>query len=102
MLRYSNKEIVILTAIADIQDTGKSVVPLDDLVELVQPALDPKGSQVRFRSGLSACIRNLQRKMPRENLKLESDDRVGRGNKSVFNIEGNYRGLVNEICLSML
>jgi hypothetical protein len=101
-MRYSNKEVCIIMAIADIQDTGKTTVHLDELVDVLKPTLDPKGAQVRFRSGLSACIRNLQRKLPRQGLKLESDEKVGRGNKSIFNIDGSYRGLVDAVCLNMM
>jgi hypothetical protein len=94
MLRFSNKQMVILSAIADFQKSGKSVIELDEICDAVKDELDPDNTLINFRSGVGACLRDLERKMNYAQLTLTSNHMIGRGNKLAFTIRGDYAKLV--------
>lgn len=94
-MRYSPKEMVVLAALAEHQGRGVSEIDLDDIIESVRPTLDPNGQKAYFRSGILSCIRNLRLKLPEENLTLTPNNEIGRGNKSSFRIEGNYKAFLD-------
>jgi len=95
-MRYTNKELAIIEAIAVEQETlGADKVSLDGIVEAVAPKLDPEGKQARFRGGVNACLRNLERKLRSDGLTLAGSGEVGRGNKAYYSIGGSYRDFLN-------
>ncbi len=94
MLRFSNKQMAILEAIARLQKQGKETVEVDEICDMVKGELDPDNLQVNFRSGICACMRDLERKMNYAQLTLTSNHMIGRGNKLAFTIRGDYAKLV--------
>jgi hypothetical protein len=86
--------MVILEAIASLQKQGKTVIELDEICELVKAELDPDDTLINFRSGVGACLRDLERKMTYVQLTLSSNHMIGRGNKLAFTIRGDYAKLV--------
>jgi hypothetical protein len=95
-MRYTNKELVIINVLADLQAVGRKMVCLDEIVTAARPNLDPQHQQKFFRSGINSCIRNLRLKLPKEGLELVPNETVGRGNKAEFRITGDYRKLINQ------
>lgn len=89
-MRYSDKQLILLRAFSEFLKKGINHVPLDDLICVVKDEIDPHNAHVNFRSGINACIRDLQRKVPKEGLLLNGNDKVGRGNKSEFLVSGPY------------
>lgn len=96
-MRYSKKELAILEFISAKIELGHEAVSLDEMVDALAPKLDPDNTQVRFRGGVNASIRNLERKLPLEGLGLYSRGEVGRGNKAIYEVSGDYEKLVNKI-----
>jgi hypothetical protein len=93
-MRYSEKELVLLDIISELKGQDDQEIELDAIVSWAKPRLDPAEQLRYFRSNISSSLRNLQRKLPEEGLTLRSNDMVGRGNKSVFKVAGDFEGFL--------
>jgi hypothetical protein len=98
-MKFSPKEMTVIGALAELQKTEKEPIYLDDVVELVKCDLDPHATQTYFRSGVHSTMRNLIRKINVSHSRdgteyiLLCDEKIGRGNKSEFSMQGNFGDL---------
>lgn len=91
MTTYSRRQREIIGWFHAIQNRQQNSVSLDKLHEL----LERTDRNVKWtRNGIAAIMRDLQRKLPNDGCKLNSNNARGKGNKLEFTFEGNFRPLL--------
>lgn len=88
---YSKRQKEIISWLAAFQDRNVRTISLDKLHEVLQTDKD----HVWTRNGIAAIMRDLQRKLPACDCKLDSNQARGKGNKLEFVFDGNLKALLN-------
>lgn len=96
-MRFTTKELAIITVLAAEQAAGNRVVSLSTIVVGTSDIVDPDEKQRNFRGGIGATLRNLQRKVGVLGLSIVPNGEVGRGNKAHFRLVGDFQQAAKKI-----
>lgn len=83
-MKWTQKQKFVINALIKLTYPGSNIVQLDQLYRVVHGLKD----DAKKRSTLASCMRDLERKLAYENVKIISSSKLGRGHKLEYHITG--------------